>query len=57
MEEVVRSEVLKILDAGIGYLIFDSNWVSLVQVVPKKGGIRVVENERHELIPTRVVNG
>jgi hypothetical protein len=35
----------------------DSEWVSLVQVVPKKGGMTVVQNERHELIPQRTVTG
>ena len=28
MKEVVKSEVLKLLDAGIIYLIADSKWVS-----------------------------
>ncbi|BBH04694.1 transposable element gene [Prunus dulcis] len=37
MKEVVRAEVLKLLDAGIIYPISDSSWVSPVQVVPKKG--------------------
>ena len=45
MQEVVRAEVLKLLDVGIIYTISDSNWVSLVQVVPKKSGITVVKNE------------
>ncbi|KAK0581724.1 hypothetical protein LWI29_017165 [Acer saccharum] len=57
MQEVVRAEVLKLLDAGIIYLISDSPWVSPVQVVPKKGGITVVPNEHNELIPTRTVTG
>ncbi|XP_037494923.1 uncharacterized protein LOC119370573 [Jatropha curcas] len=38
MKEVVKGEIIKLLDAGIIYPIFDSSWVSLVQVVPKKGG-------------------
>jgi hypothetical protein len=37
MKEVVRNEVLKLLDASIIYLIADSRWVSLVHCVPKKG--------------------
>ena len=37
MKEVVRKEVLKWLDARVIYPIFDSAWVILVQVVPKKG--------------------
>ena len=57
LKEVVRKEVLKLLDAGIIYPISDSNWVSPVQVVPKKGGITVVKNENNELIPTRLVTG
>ncbi|KAL6316629.1 hypothetical protein AAG906_019537 [Vitis piasezkii] len=39
MQEVVRSEVLKLLQAGIIYPISDSLWVSPTQVVPKKSGI------------------
>jgi len=38
MQEVIRKEALKLLKAGIIYLIFDSKWVSPVYVVPKKGG-------------------
>ena len=37
MKEVVRLEVLKLLDAGIIFPISDSIWISPVQVVPKKG--------------------
>ncbi|KAL4285281.1 hypothetical protein GQ457_16G021740 [Hibiscus cannabinus] len=57
MKDVVRKEVLKWLDAGIIYSISDSEWVSPVQCVPKKGGITVVSNENNELIPTRTVTG
>ena len=53
MKEVVRKEVLKLLDVGMIYAISDSNWVSPVQVVPKKGGIIVVKNDNNELIPSR----
>ena len=52
MQEVVKKEVVKLLDAGIIYSISDSPWVSPVQVVPKKRGMTVVENEKSELIPT-----
>ncbi|XP_056691687.1 uncharacterized protein [Spinacia oleracea] len=55
MQDVVRKEVVKLLDAGIIYPISDSKWVSPVQVVPKKGGTTVVKNDKDELIPTRVV--
>jgi hypothetical protein len=55
--EVVKKEVLKLLHAGIIYLVQDSEWVSPVHVVPKKGGMTVVQNERNELIPQRTVIG
>jgi hypothetical protein len=35
MQEVVRAEVIKLLDAGIIYPISDSKWVSPIHVVPK----------------------
>jgi hypothetical protein len=57
MKEVVRKEVVKLLEAGMIYPISDSAWVSPVQVVPKKGGMTVVTNEKNELIPTRKVTG
>ena len=57
MKDVVRSEVLKLLDVGIIYPIADSKWVSPTQVVPKKFGITVIQNENEELIPTRVTTG
>ncbi|CAN6707381.1 unnamed protein product [Malus baccata var. baccata] len=53
MKEVVRSEVLKLLDVGIIYPISDSKWVSAIQVVPKKVGITVMTNENKELVPTK----
>lgn len=46
MKEVVKFMVLKLLNAGIIYLISDSKWVSPVQVVPKKGGMTVVQNDK-----------
>ena len=52
MQEVVQKEVIKLLDAGIIYPISDSSWVSPVQVVPKKGGMTVIVNEKEELVPT-----
>ncbi|XP_075669961.1 uncharacterized protein LOC142639702 [Castanea sativa] len=57
MKEVVRTEVLKLLDVGIIYPIAYSKWVSPAQVVPKKFGITVIKNEKNELIPTRVTTG
>ena len=51
MREVMKKEVLKLLHAGIIYPVPHSNWVSPVQVVPKKGGMMIVENNKNELIP------
>lgn len=56
-EEMVRAKVLKLLKAGIIYAIFDSSWVSPIQVVPKKGGMIVVKKDNNELIPIRTVTG
>ncbi|GJR43335.1 hypothetical protein Tco_1311438 [Tanacetum coccineum] len=55
IHEVIKMEVIKLLNAGLIYPISDSPWVSPVHCVPKKGGITVVENEDNELIPTRLV--
>ncbi|GKC07909.1 putative nucleotidyltransferase, ribonuclease H [Tanacetum coccineum] len=57
IKKVVKKEVIKLLDAGLIYPISDSPWVSPVQVVPKKGGMTVVKNEKNELIPQRTVTG
>ncbi|GJR25246.1 reverse transcriptase domain-containing protein [Tanacetum coccineum] len=57
IHEVIKKEVLNLLDAGMIYPISDSPWVSPVHCVPKKGGITVVANEENELIPTRLVTG
>ena len=51
IREVVKKEVLKLLHARIIYPMPYSEWVSPVQVVPKKGGMTVVKNEKDELIP------
>ena len=55
MREVVKKEVLKLLHVGIIYPVPDSEWVSLVQVDPKKGSMTIDQNERNELIPQRIV--
>jgi len=38
MQDEVKKEILKLLKAAIIYPVSDSEWVSLVHVVPKKGG-------------------
>nr|GEY50097.1 reverse transcriptase domain-containing protein [Tanacetum cinerariifolium] len=55
--DVIKNEVLKLLNAGLIYPIFDTLWVSPVHYVPKKGGFTVVENEENEIILTRLVTG
>ncbi|KAL0289751.1 UNVERIFIED_CONTAM: hypothetical protein Scaly_2694100 [Sesamum calycinum] len=57
MMEVVKKEILKLLDAGMIFPISDSQWVSPTQVVPKKTGITILENSAGNLVPTRVQNG
>jgi hypothetical protein len=57
MREVVKKEVIKLLDAGIIYPVPHSEWVSPVHCVPKKGGLTVVKNEKNELIPQRTMTG
>nr|GEX31686.1 reverse transcriptase domain-containing protein [Tanacetum cinerariifolium] len=55
IHDVIKKEVLKLVDAGLIYPISDSPWVSPIHCVPKKGGFIVVENEDNELIPTRLI--
>ncbi|CAM8959834.1 unnamed protein product [Rhodiola kirilowii] len=53
--EVVFKEKTKLRDLGIIYAIPDSEWVSPIHVVPKKGGLPIVKNDKNELIPTRTI--
>jgi len=46
MKEVVRKEVVKLLEAGMIYPTLDNVWASFMQVVPKKGGMVVIHNGR-----------
>ncbi|KAM2442324.1 hypothetical protein PS1_023441 [Malus domestica] len=57
MMEVVKKEIIKLLDCGVIYPISDSRWVSPVQCVPKKSGVTVVANAENELVPTRIQTG
>ncbi|CAN6725282.1 unnamed protein product [Malus baccata var. baccata] len=47
MMEVVKKEIIKLLDYGVIYPISDSRWVSPVQYVPKKSGVTVVTNAKN----------
>ena len=55
MKEVVRKEILKLLEAGIIFPVADSDWVSHIHCVLKKGRITVVPNDKDELIPQRII--
>ncbi|CAN6562633.1 unnamed protein product [Malus baccata var. baccata] len=57
MMEVVKKEIIKLLDYGVIYPISDSCWVSPVQCVPKKSEVTVVTNAENELVPTRIQTG
>jgi hypothetical protein len=57
MQQVVRMEVIKLLDAGIIYPISDRKWVSPIHVVPKRAGLTVVKNKDNELVPTCIQSG
>ncbi|RDY13418.1 hypothetical protein CR513_01671, partial [Mucuna pruriens] len=54
--DVVKKEVTKLLAVGIIYPISNSQWVSPIQVVPKKSGMTVMKNQQNELVPTRIQN-
>ncbi|GJY06121.1 hypothetical protein Tco_0373175 [Tanacetum coccineum] len=55
VQDMVKKEIIKLLDAKLIYAISDSPWVSPIHVVPKKGGMTVITNENNKLVPTRTV--
>ncbi|GKD60446.1 hypothetical protein Tco_1297955 [Tanacetum coccineum] len=55
VQDVVKNEIVKLLDSGLIYPISNSSWVSPIHVVPKKGGMTVVLNDNNELIPSLTV--
>ncbi|CAN6712895.1 unnamed protein product [Malus baccata var. baccata] len=57
MMEVMKKEIIKLLDCGVIYPISVSHWVSPVQVVPKKSGVNVAKNDENKLVPTRIQTG
>ena len=57
LKNMVKKEIMKLMEAGIIYPISDSNWISPVHEVPNKGGVIVVKNDKNELIPMRTVMG
>ncbi|KAL6334782.1 hypothetical protein AAG906_021546 [Vitis piasezkii] len=56
MEEDAKPGEVRLL-AWIIYPISDSLWVSPTQVVPKKSGITVIQNEKGEEVSTRPTSG
>jgi hypothetical protein len=52
MKEVVRKKSIRLLDAIIIYQFRESDCVSHVHCVPKKGGFIVVPNKHNEMVPT-----
>ncbi|GKB60765.1 reverse transcriptase domain-containing protein [Tanacetum coccineum] len=57
VQDVVKNEIVKLLDSGLIYPISDNSWVSPIRVVPKKGGMTIVLNDNNELIPSRTITG
>ncbi|KAM2922794.1 hypothetical protein COP2_039113 [Malus domestica] len=57
MMEVVKKDIIMLLDCGVIYPISDSRWVSPVQCVPKKSGVTVVANAENELVAQRIQTG
>nr|GEX64405.1 DNA-directed DNA polymerase [Tanacetum cinerariifolium] len=55
IHDVIKKEVIKLLDAGMIYPISNSPWVSPIHCVPKKGGMTIVANENNKLILTSLV--
>ncbi|GJV15460.1 reverse transcriptase domain-containing protein [Tanacetum coccineum] len=42
VQDVVKNEIVKLLDSGLIYPISNSSWVNPLHVVPKKGGMTVI---------------
>ena len=46
--EVVKKEILKLLDVGLISLISKGKWTSSIQVVPKKSRVTVIKARNHQ---------
>nr|GEX39653.1 reverse transcriptase domain-containing protein [Tanacetum cinerariifolium] len=57
LKEVVKKEIIKLLDACIIYAREDSPWVSPVHCVLKKAGMAIMTTEDNELVLTRTITG
>nr|GEU96870.1 reverse transcriptase domain-containing protein [Tanacetum cinerariifolium] len=52
MQEVVKKEIVKLLDTGIIYPIANSPWVSLIYYVPKKGEAQALPTNDARVVVT-----
>ncbi|GJU42571.1 reverse transcriptase domain-containing protein [Tanacetum coccineum] len=58
LSEKEKMLLLQVLEKRKGAMLGKySSWVSLIHVVPKKGGMPVVLNDNNEFIPSRTVTG
>lgn len=57
MKDVIRKDILKLLDIGVIFSISDSKWENPFHVEQKKCGIMLVINTDDQIIPIRVHNG
>ena len=55
MKEVISIEILKWVNTGIIFLISNSDWISPIHIVPKKGKMTLIVNENDEIIPTKII--
>nr|GEV18113.1 putative reverse transcriptase domain-containing protein [Tanacetum cinerariifolium] len=49
VQDGVKAEIVKLLDAGLIYAISDGDWISPIHVVPKKRGMNVITNEKRDI--------
>ncbi|GJR31708.1 hypothetical protein Tco_1107940 [Tanacetum coccineum] len=57
IHEVIKKEVIKLLDAGLIYPLFDTQWVSPRHLCLRRVYNRKLKIEDNELISTRLVTG
>ena len=55
MKDVVRKEVIRLLESGVIYPISDSKWVIPIHSIPKHGGITTIQNDKDEVLPSRTI--
>ncbi|RDY00300.1 hypothetical protein CR513_16532, partial [Mucuna pruriens] len=54
--DMVKKKVTNLLVFGIIYPISDSQWVSSVQVVPKKSRMTIIKNRQDKMVLARIHN-